>query len=119
MKLLTLIPQKETDINAEVQKAKRRHRKKESIGKESGFFSVDSIRLSGGKVRFATPPVGPLSDRLEGTRIDVDGLGTEEGKKADALVSFSTEAREAFELKGNLTLSLSLRKGRSPSRRCS
>ena len=35
----------------------------------------------------------------------MNGLGTAKGKKADALVAFSTEAGEAFELKGSLTLS--------------
>ena len=35
----------------------------------------------------------------------MNGLGTGQGKKADALVSFSTEAGETVELKGNLSLS--------------
>ena len=35
----------------------------------------------------------------------MDGLGTAQGKKADALASFSTEAGETVELKGSLSLS--------------
>jgi hypothetical protein len=57
-------------------------------------------------VRFADTSLGsPFKTALGDIRIDVNGLGTGQGKKADALVSFSTEAGEAFDLKGNLTLS--------------
>jgi uncharacterized protein involved in outer membrane biogenesis len=70
------------------------------------LITIDSIRLSGGKVRFAdASPVSPFRTALGDLRIDVDGLGTGKGKKADALVAFSTEAGEALELKGNLILS--------------
>jgi len=65
MNILTLIPQKETDSNAEVPKGEKATPKKESIGKES-VFSVDSIRLSGERSGSRTPPWDPLSDRLEG-----------------------------------------------------
>ena len=79
---------------------------KEEPGGKEQIFTIDSIRLSGGKVRFADASLGsPFKTALGDIRIDVNGLGTAQGKKADALVSFSTEAGEAFELKGNLTLS--------------
>jgi uncharacterized protein involved in outer membrane biogenesis len=79
---------------------------KEEPGGTEQVFTIDSIRLSGGKVRFADASPGtPFRTALGELRIDVNGLGTGKGKKADALVAFSTEAGEAFELKGNLTLS--------------
>ena len=57
-------------------------------------------------MRFADASHGsPFKTALGDLRIDVNGLGSAKGKKADALVAFSTEAGEAFELKGNLTLS--------------
>ncbi|MGB7630366.1 MAG: DUF748 domain-containing protein, partial [Candidatus Deferrimicrobium sp.] len=69
-------------------------------------FTVDSIRLTGGKVRFADASRGiPFKTALEDIRVDVDGLSTEMGKKADARLSFSTESGETLELKGNLSLS--------------
>jgi uncharacterized protein involved in outer membrane biogenesis len=104
LNLLSLIPkiQKEKEVEKEGEKTTA---KEEPGGKEQKF-TVDSIRLSGGKVRFADASLGsPFKTALGDIRIDVNGLGTGQGKKADAFVSFSTEAGEAFELKGNLTLS--------------
>jgi uncharacterized protein involved in outer membrane biogenesis len=104
LNLLSLMPYKQKESEVE-EKGGEIARKEEPGGKEQNF-TVDSIRLSGGKVRFADASLGsPFKTALGELRIDVNGLGPEQGKKADALVSFSTEAGEAFELKGNLTLS--------------
>ncbi|HEY5461030.1 MAG TPA: DUF748 domain-containing protein [Deferrimonas sp.] len=76
------------------------------MGGKDQKFTVDSIRLTVGKVRFADASHGsPFKTALGELRIDVNGLGTGKGTKADALVSFSTEAGETVELKGNLSLS--------------
>ena len=93
--------------------------KEEPDGKDQKF-TVDSIRLSGGKVRFADASHGsPFKTVLGDLRIEVNGLSTGKGTKADALVSFSTEAGESVELKGNLSLSPLDRKERYLSRRWS
>ncbi|MBP2677177.1 MAG: uncharacterized protein H6Q82_242 [Deltaproteobacteria bacterium] len=69
-------------------------------------FTVDSIRLTGGKVRFADASREPsFGTALGDVRVEVDSLSTEEGKKADARFSFSTESGETLDLKGNLSLS--------------
>ncbi|MCL5885263.1 MAG: DUF748 domain-containing protein [Deltaproteobacteria bacterium] len=68
--------------------------------------SVESIRLSGGKVRFTDASRhAPFKTALGDLRIDVDRLSTEKGKAADALLSTHTEAGETLEWKGNLILS--------------
>jgi len=69
-------------------------------------FSVDQVRLSGGKIRFsdASRPEG-FRTVLKDIRLDVDRLSTEEGKTADASLSLSTEAGESAGLKGTLSLS--------------
>ncbi len=57
-------------------------------------------------MRFADASRGmPFRTELGELRVDVDGLGTEAGKKAVARVSFSTEAGETVDLKGDLSLS--------------
>jgi hypothetical protein len=57
-------------------------------------------------VRFADASRGtPFGTAVGELRVDVDGLSTEEGKKADARFSFSTESGETLELEGNLSLS--------------
>jgi hypothetical protein len=69
------------------------------------IFSVDSIRLSGGKVRFTDASrKSPFKTSIGDIRIDVDRLSTEGGKKAEAAISLATESRETLELKGNFTL---------------
>ncbi|HEX7523697.1 MAG TPA: DUF748 domain-containing protein [Candidatus Deferrimicrobium sp.] len=79
---------------------------KEEPGAKVQKYAVDSIRLAGGKVRFADASRAiPFVTKLADIRVDVNGLGTEVGKKAATLVSFSTEAGETAELKGNLSLS--------------
>jgi len=104
LNLSSLNPQIRKESEAE-EKEDSAARKEEPEGTEQ-VFTIDSIRLSGGKVRFAdASPGSPFKTALGELRIDVNGLGTGKGKKADALVAFSTEAGEAFELKGNLTLS--------------
>ncbi len=104
LNLLSLMPYKQKE-SEEVEKGGEIVRKEVPGGTEQNF-TVDSIRLSGGKVRFADSSHGsPFKTALRDVRIDVNGLGTGPGKKSDALVRFSTEAGEAFELKGNLTLS--------------
>ncbi len=68
--------------------------------------SVESVRVSGGKVRFTDASRhAPFRTSLADLRIDVDRLSTEKGKAADALLSVRTEAGETFEWKGNLVLS--------------
>src|SRR5512141_1744378 len=104
LNLLALNPQKHKESEAE-EKGEKIDPKEEPGGTEQ-IFTIDSIRLSGGKVRFAdASPGSPFKTALGDIRIDVDGLGSGKGKKADALVAFSTESGEGFELKGNLTLS--------------
>ena len=104
LNLLSLIPSKQKESDAEGKEEKIPP--KEEPGVKGEKFSVDSIRLAGGKVRFADASRGmPFQTALGDIRVDVNGLGTEEGKKADVLLSFSTEAGETVELKGNLSLS--------------
>ena len=101
LNLMSLSPQKD-----EGNKAAEKVATKEAPQGTDHVFTIDSIRLSGGKVRFAdASPGSSFSTALGGIRIDVNGLGTGKGKKADALVAFSTEAGETFDLKGSLTLS--------------
>ena len=103
--LLSLIPEIQKDNSAEERGGKTSSKEEPGAVKEQKF-TVDSIRLSGGKIRFADASLGsPFKTALGELRIDVDGLGTEEGKKADARFSFSTESGETLELKGNLSLS--------------
>ena len=104
LNLLSLNPQKQKESEGD-EKAETIAPKEEPGGKDQ-VFTVDSIRLTGGKVRFADASLGsPFKTALGDVRVDVNGLGTGQGKKADALVSFSTEAGETVALKGNLSLS--------------
>ena len=104
LNILSLSPQKQKESGGE-EKAETIAPKEEPGGKGQ-LFTLDSFRLSGGKVRFAdASPGSPFKTALGEVRIDVNGLGTGQGKKADAQVSFSTEAGETVELKGNLSLS--------------
>ena len=104
LNLLSLFPEKQKE--SEVEEKGGKIASKEEPGGTDQKFTVDSIRLSGGKVRFADASLGaPFKTALGDIRIDVNGLGTGKGKKADGLVSFSTEMGEASELKGNLILS--------------
>jgi uncharacterized protein involved in outer membrane biogenesis len=104
LNLLSLLPEKQKESYAG-EKEEKIAPKEEPGGKEQKF-TVDSVRLAGGKVRFADASRGmPFKTALGELRVDVNGLSTEEGKKADARFSFSTEAGETVELKGNLSLS--------------
>ncbi|MCP2500813.1 MAG: DUF748 domain-containing protein [Deltaproteobacteria bacterium] len=104
LNLLSLLPEKQKESETEG-KGEAIAAKDEPGGKEEKF-AVDSIRLTGGKVRFADASRGtPFGTAVGELRVDVDGLSTEEGKKADARFSFSTESGETVELKGNLSLS--------------
>lgn len=104
LNLLSLLPEKQKE-NAVEEKGDKNAPKGEPDAKDQKF-TVDSLRLSGGKVRFADASLGsPFKTALGDLRIDVNGLGTAKGTKADALVSFSSEAGENVELKGNLSLS--------------
>ena len=104
LNLLTLIPQKQKE--SYVEKQDKKVPPKEEPGVKEQNLTVDSIRLTGGKVRFVDASLGsPFKTALGELRVDVNGLGTGKGTKADALVSFSTEAGETVELKGNLSLS--------------
>ena len=76
----------------------------EKSGKE-GVFSIDSVRLSGGKVRFTDASRPDVFRTVLGDiRIDVDALSTEKGKTAAASLVLSTEAGESIGLKGTLSL---------------
>ncbi|HEY6097660.1 MAG TPA: DUF748 domain-containing protein, partial [Candidatus Deferrimicrobium sp.] len=104
LNLLYLSPQKKKESEEE-KKAEPIAPKGEPGGKDQ-LFTIDAFRLSGGKVRFADTSTGsPFKTALGEIRIDVNGLTTGQGKKADAVVSFSTEAGETVDLKGNLSLS--------------
>ncbi|HEX8041969.1 DUF748 domain-containing protein [Candidatus Deferrimicrobium sp.] len=104
LNLLSLNPRKQKENEIEGKGGKIAP--KEEPGGTDQIFSIDSIRLSGGKVRFTDASLAsPFKTALGDIRIDLDGLGSGKGKKAAALVVFTTEAGEAFELKGNLTLS--------------
>ena len=104
LNLLSLINEKQKE--SEVEEGRETIAPKEEPDGKDQKFTVDSIRLSGGKVRFADASLGtPFKTALGDIRIDVNGLGTAKGTKADALVSFSSEAGENVELKGNLSLS--------------
>ncbi|HLO09709.1 MAG TPA: DUF748 domain-containing protein, partial [Desulfobacteria bacterium] len=106
LNLLSLNPQKQKENEVGEKGGKIAPKEKEEPGGTDLIFTIDSIRLSGGKVRFADASLGsPFKTALGDIRIDVNGFGSGKGKKADALVAFSTEAGEAFELKGNLSLS--------------
>ena len=104
LNLMVLIPQKEKENTSTGSVGGT---PSVSTGKEpGGAISVESIRLSGGKVRFSDASRGtPFRTALGIIRIEADRLTTEEGKKADARVSFSTESAESFDLKGTLSLS--------------
>jgi hypothetical protein len=72
---------------------------------KGSIFSVESIRLSGGKVRFTDASrKSPFKTSIGDIRVDVDRLTTEEGKKAEASVSLATESRETFDLKASVAL---------------
>ncbi|HLN90383.1 MAG TPA: DUF748 domain-containing protein, partial [Patescibacteria group bacterium] len=102
--ILSLITEKQKDNSTERRGGKTSSKEEPGAVKEQNF-TVDSIRMSGGKIRFADASLGsPFKTALGELRVDVDGLGTEEGKKADARFSFSTDSGETLELKGNLSL---------------
>ncbi|MBW6502751.1 DUF748 domain-containing protein [bacterium] len=104
LNLLSLIPDKQKK-SEKGEKEAATTPNEEPDGLEQKF-TADSIRLTGGKVRFSDASRGmPFRSKLGDIRVDVDGLSTVAGKKAAALVSFSTEAGETAELKGNLSLS--------------
>ncbi|HSQ14746.1 MAG TPA: DUF748 domain-containing protein, partial [Candidatus Binatia bacterium] len=104
LNILTLIPEKQKENEVEIKKETTAPQ--EESGEQDQVFTIDSFRLSGGKVRFAdASPGSPFKTALGDVRIDVIGLTTGQGKKADATVSFSTEAGETAELKGNASLS--------------
>ncbi len=104
LNLLSLLPEKQKENTAEERGGK--NVPKEEPESKDQKFTVDSIRLSGGKVRFDDASHGsPFKTALGDIRIEVNGLGTAKGTKADALASLSTEAGETVEVKGNLSLS--------------
>ncbi|HEX9191486.1 MAG TPA: DUF748 domain-containing protein, partial [Candidatus Deferrimicrobiaceae bacterium] len=104
LNLLSLLPGKAKGNTVEAEGGETPPK---SGGDESGgSFSVESFRLSGGKVRFSDASRGaPFRTALGEIRIEADRLTTEKGKTADALFSFSTESGESFGLKGNLSFS--------------
>ncbi|MBE0605621.1 MAG: DUF748 domain-containing protein [Deltaproteobacteria bacterium] len=104
LNLLSLLPEKQKE--SEDGKQGGNSVTKEGSGAKEEEITIDSIRLTGGRVRFSDASLGsPFKTTLGGLRIDVNGLGTAKGTKADVLVSFSTEAAETIELKGDLSLS--------------
>ena len=104
LNLLSLLPEKQKENTVE-ENGEKNASEGEPDAKDQKF-TVDSIRLSGGKVRFADASRGiPFGTEVADLRVDVDGLSTEEGKKAVARFSFSTESGETVEVAGNLSLS--------------
>jgi len=71
-----------------------------------GLFSIDSIRLSGGKVRFSDLSSGhaPFRTVLSDIRISVDDFSTAKGKSANAEVYVSTEAGETIDVKSTFSV---------------
>ena len=91
LNLLSLVTEKQKE-SAVVEKGGK-NAPKEEPGAKVRKYAIDSIRLAGGKVRFADASRAiPFVTKLADIRVDVNGLGTEVGKKAATLVSFSTEA---------------------------
>ncbi len=102
--LLSLLPEKQKDNSAKEESSEKPE--KNQPGVKEPKFTVDSIRLTGGKVRFSDTSRGtPFRTQLGDLRIDVDRLGTAMGTKADTLVSFTSEAGEKVEQRGDLSLS--------------
>ncbi|MFA6147151.1 MAG: DUF748 domain-containing protein [bacterium] len=104
LNLLVLSPGKDNEISTSGESADSG--KPEGGGRPSFKVSVESIRLSGGKVRFADASrPAPFKTDLGDVQINVDRLSTEPGKAADALLSLRSEAGETFEWKGIVVLS--------------
>lgn len=104
LNLLSLLPKKQKE--SEVEEKGEKIAPNVEADEKNQKSTVDSIRLTGGKVRFADDSHGsPFKTQLGDVRIDMNGLNTGKKSKAEALVSFSTEAGETVELKGNLSLS--------------
>jgi uncharacterized protein involved in outer membrane biogenesis len=101
--LLSLLPG-----NKEEKVPERKEEKSSPVAREGGpetVFSIDSIRLSDGKLRFSDASRStPFRTALGDIRIDVDRLSSEKGKAADASLSLSTEAKESLGIKGTLSL---------------
>ena len=104
LNLISLFPEKTKEKEAEDQG--KANPPIEGPGDQGPKVTVDAIRLTGGKVRFSDASrETPFKTALGAIRIEVNGLGTAKGTKADAMVSFSTDAGETVDLKGNLSLS--------------
>ncbi|HEX9850782.1 DUF748 domain-containing protein [Candidatus Deferrimicrobium sp.] len=104
LNIMYLVPEKHTENNVDPKEGK--NAPEEGPDEREQKFTVDSLRLTGGKVRFTDASRGiSFRTNLGAIRVDVDGLGTETEKMAVVLASFSTEAEESVELKGNLFLS--------------
>ena len=104
LNLMSLLPERERE-NPETG-GKEEEARGASGNDAGGGFSVESVRLSAGKIRFSDASRGTVfRTALREIRIEADRLTTGKGKTADARVSFSTESAESFDLKGNLSLS--------------
>ncbi len=108
LNLLSLIPEKEIGnpgIDNEAETRSSAGEDAAAKGEKGSAFSVEAVRLSGGKVRFtdASRPV-VFRTALRDIRIEADSFSTEKGKTANASLSLSTEAEETLELKGTLSL---------------
>ena len=91
LNILTLIPEKQKEN--EIKKNEESTAPKEEPGAGPDFHLSIPSACPGGRCGFADASLGsPFRTALGDLRIDVNGLGTEKGKKADALVSFSTES---------------------------
>jgi len=105
LNIMAFVPEKQTESDGDKKEEKNAPEEGQNGGMEQKI-TVDSLRVTGGKVRFSDASRGkPFGTNLGGIRVEMDGLGTETGKIAVALVSFTTEAEESVELKGNLSLS--------------
>jgi hypothetical protein len=108
LNLYALIPQKEKGTQARDNEADTRSpegKGPQGNGKAGSVFSIDAVRLSGGKVRFtdASRPAG-FRTVLDGIRVEADSFSTEKGKTASASIALSTDAGETLEMKGVYSL---------------
>ncbi|MBP2673855.1 MAG: uncharacterized protein H6Q84_695, partial [Deltaproteobacteria bacterium] len=104
LNLLSLIPEKQKETASD--ESGEADPPEAEKGRGETVFSIDAIRLSGGKIRFTDASRTPsFRTALGGIRIEVDRMSTEKGKAAEASLALSTEAGETFGLKGTLSLS--------------
>ena len=103
LNLSSLIPKNQTGSASEKKGESNAPKEEQGANGREIHRRFDPPRRGDRPVRRRFPRVA-LRHQTGDIRVDVDGLGTEEGKRAAALLSFSTEAGETVELKGSLSL---------------